>query len=155
MTEQEFLEAVQEVCDTYYLPKEEVEKKRKSWWHRERLTERRGKFLKDITLDDCIMTKWCSGGVGGGSCWSTDDHYAISGEKEPEFHDLDRILDRVVPNITYLQYKKLLYSVKPDLIEYDEWTESEYYGNSTQYTSKKVVLRRLWERLQGLGVIEN
>jgi len=153
MTEQEFLEIVSLHVETWHKPA--VKNKVRSWDDEVfgGLKKRSGKLLKEINLDDCILEKWVEGGLDGGNCWNEGDHYPISGEKEPPFTELDNILEQVCPKITYLEYRKLLCGLTPELIEYDSHTVGEYYGNYTTYGYKKVVLRRLWERLKGLGLV--
>lgn len=156
MTELEFLEIVSLYVETWYKP---AHNRIKNWSDYDTessfagLKKRSGKALKDISLNDCLLIKWLAGGVGGGNCWSSNEHYEIPGEVEPHFTDLDIILEQVSPKITYLEYRKLLWGLTPSLIEYETFEVNEYYGNSTTYGYKKVVLRRLWERLNGLGVI--
>jgi hypothetical protein len=155
MTEQEFLDIVVLHVETYYeKPKDEKRKRQYNWTEMDntvgKLIRRYGKKLKEINLDDCIMMKWSTGGVSGGNCWSGSDNlYSTEGEPEPEFRDLDVILEKVCPKITYLEYKRLVNG----LIDYNSWTENEYYGNSTSYGCKKIALRKLWEKLQGMGLV--
>lgn len=152
MTEQEFLDIVVLHVETYYeRPKDE--KSRRRYWSENafgKLIRRHGKSLKEINLDDCIIVKWSTGGVSGGNCWSGSDNlYSTEGEPEPEFRDLDVILENVCPKITYLEYKRLMNG----LADFISWTENEYYGNSTSYGCKKITLRKLWEKLQGMGLV--
>jgi len=151
MTEQEFLEMVSLHCETYYkhIPKHSRDYADKKYGG---LVLRAGKKLKDINLDDYILVKWVTGGQEGGNCWN-NNHYAIMPHEEPSFDELDVILEQAAPDLSYLHYRKLIYSVTPKLIEYGSYTEHEYYGNYTVYGIKKVHLRTLWERLQGLGAI--
>lgn len=88
-----------------------------------------------------IYIKWCSGGISGGSCWNTGNatYYSMDGEIEPEFTDLDTILTEIKPDITFLQYKKLING----LITSDSYSVNEYYGNSSTYTYKKFNLKNL------------
>jgi len=106
--------------------------------------------IKETCLEELYLyNKWCSGGVSGGSCWGNDGHYAVEGESEPEFTDLDNILNEICPNITYLQYKKLISKV----IKEDSYTENEYYGNSSTYSYKTVLLKDLYEALKELDLL--
>lgn len=96
--------------------------------------------------EDCIGIKWMSGGVGGGSCWDEGDgnnHYSIEGDSKPEFEDLDLILEKVMSNITFLQYKKLC----KFLIKEKSWSEDEYYGNSTNYIINYIFIDELYDYL--------
>jgi hypothetical protein len=156
MTEQEFLDIVLLHVETYHAKPEKKRPAHRSYnWDDEfnaigKLIRRYGKNLKDINLDDAILVKWSTGGISGGNCWSGSDNlYSTEGEQEPEFRDLDVILENVCPKITYLEYKKLVHGI----VEQVSWTDNEYYGNSTTYACKKVVLRKLWEKLQGMGLV--
>ena len=103
---------------------------------------------KKIDLDEhYLYVEWCSGGISGGSCWDdgTDDrHYGRSGEAEPEFDNIDTVLAELCPNLTFLQYKKIMAKI----VKRGEYTINEYYGNTTDYTFKVVNLRELYEALQ-------
>lgn len=96
-----------------------------------------------------IEMYWQTGGVGGGSCWEDSEHHSLAGEPEPEFTAFDRILEAVSPAITFLQYKNLA----AEVIEFSSRSENEYYGNSTTYGVKKVVLRTLFDALQKRGYL--
>ncbi len=153
MSEQEFLELVSLHVETYYR-----HEGRGRWDETIEgcgYKKRSGKKLNEINLDDIIYVKWFSGGVGGGSCWDngTDHHYPVHGEQEVELTELDTLLDQVCPDITLKQYRLLMNGASPALVEYGEWEQNEYYGNYSCYKYKKVSLRRLFERLQGLGLI--
>jgi hypothetical protein len=93
-----------------------------------------------------IEIHWCTGGQSGGSCWG-GQHYAVSGEPEPEFQELDEILEAVCPHITFLQYKR----VCQEVIVFEENAQghggSDYYGNYRTYSSKTVNLRKLYDTL--------
>jgi len=111
------------------------------------------KIDKEIkNLDDCYLyIEWCSGGISGGSCWddgSKDNHYNVSGESEPEFESLDNLLMKLCPNITFFQYKSLIQKV----LESDERTRYEYYGNCTNYIIKMVNLGKLYKVMNEMGL---
>lgn len=79
---------------------------------------------------ECIYVQWEVGGVSGGNCWVSSNPRAYTTNKDkPEFEFLDAILEKYIPDITYLEYKKLVKQV----IKEGEWTEIEYYGNNTEY----------------------
>jgi len=101
------------------------------------------KSCKKATLDGVIYEKWCTGGITGGGYSDQSNYYAQQGEQEPDFIELDNLLTEICPNITYLQYKKLI----AGLIELQSWTEDEYYGNSSTYSCKIINLRKLFEKL--------
>lgn len=94
-----------------------------------------------------ISYSWVTGGVTGGSCWG-GTHSPRGADPEPEFIVLDDLLEKICPSITYLQYKKIV-----QLMEVSEDYESEYYGNSTCYTIKKLYLIDLIEKLDEMGLL--
>lgn len=100
--------------------------------------------------NDYFYVSWTSGGVSGGSCYNDDydSHYAIAGDPEPEFSSLDGLLVDICPNISFLQYKKLL-----SLTKHDTYTSNEYYGNSRVTSFKHIRLKELYEELVKLKVI--
>lgn len=95
--------------------------------------------------ENTIGIKWITGGMRGGSCWDegNSQRYASEGDPKPEFEDLDLILEKVIPHITFLQYKKLCKS----LIKEESWSEDEYYGNSTNYMINYISIDELYNYL--------
>ena len=108
-----------------------------------------------LAFDDYLYSQWNSGGVTGGSCWDeggTDPHYPVEGEPEPEFTDIDEALTALCPNLSFLQYKKLMAS---GIVEIGSYSENEYYGNYTTYTYKSIKLRKLFDKLFDMGLLKN
>lgn len=94
----------------------------------------------DAQLVICYM--WETGGVSGGSCWeSSNPQPYISNKKEPEWNVLDKIFEKFRPNISYLEYKKLVSSLEKKT----DYTEHEYYGNKSHYDVKYIVLDELYQ----------
>lgn len=147
---EEFLEKIKGLDVSFY---EKREKDKNRWYSRDDdyvLKSKRSK--KPISKDDFLYEKWCSGGISGGSCWddgSQDNHYAMSGEKEPEFSCLDTILENLCPNISFIKYKKLT----NEIVKYGDYTVGEYYGNSTNYGFKTVNLGDLYDKLKEMSLI--
>lgn len=164
MSEKEFLEAVSLYAETYYLPPELIGRGRHRWRHDEEKRNgyklRAGQELAGISLDDIILTEW-------------DTDYG----SEPGTWELDTILQQVAPGITEEQKECMLNKCRPELVEYDEWVEvarrrsswdefsdrgySGYSGDRDRdeesrrrfFRYKFVKLRRLYERLTGLGIL--
>jgi hypothetical protein len=82
------------------------------------------------------------GGMSGGSCWGTEPEPYINTETV-EFEVLDLVLMELKPNITYLQYKMV-----NKLIHTNNETQYEYYGNSTDYEIKYIILSELEKLLE-------
>lgn len=98
-----------------------------------------------------LEVTWTTGGMSGGSCYGNDNdkYHAVEGEPEPEFEELDKVLEEVAAGITYLQYKRLV----REAVTVGSYTEREFYGNSTTYAYKRVELRKLYDALVGLALI--
>lgn len=92
------------------------------------------------TGSEYIYKSWRTGGLTGGSCWGTSADTPIEADSEPEWDELDTILEKYWPSITYLQYKKLILKAKVETETVDD-----YYGNYTIYTKKKMYLRDLYD----------
>jgi len=107
--------------------------------------------IKPWMLKPALVNAWESGGVTGGSCWDDGDrtHRYTTGEPEPLWDDLDRILEHFCPNITYIRYKRLLAFVKTG-----EYTRNEYYGNSTTFAHKALYLSDLFQYLSERNLFE-
>ena len=97
----------------------------------------------DKEKDYCVYAKWSSGGYTGGNCWDDTEPYYYPGDAEPKFEALDLVLKELFPNISYLQYKEV-----ENLIKTDSETNYEYYGNSTDYSFKWIVLKDLENLIQ-------
>lgn len=108
-------------------------------------------FLRDHEepYEPVLSIRWRTGGMDGGSCWGGKPNTPISGELEPEFEELDAVLEELVPNLSYLDYKKLTPLVK---VESDIY-EPEYYGNYSQYTMKTMELRALYNFLTSMEIL--
>jgi hypothetical protein len=99
-----------------------------------------------------IFVEYSVGGIRGGSCWDDSEvkHYAYTSSDQPEeLAALDTILEKITPNITFLQYKNIVAKV----IKHDTRTENEYYGNSTNYAIKKCNLETLYNVLKEKEII--
>ena len=99
-----------------------------------------------------VSVKWCTGGISGGSCWSTDEdhHYATTGEEEPDFNDFENLILHFYPNITFVEFRNIR-----GLIKQNDWTEDEYYGNSTNYSERYVYLEDVYNWLIDKGYLTN
>lgn len=90
---------------------------------------------------------WCVGGMDGGNCWNNNS-YAREVEEEPEI-DIDELLNRVCPHITYFQYKKIMDSV----VKKETKEKREYYGNYSIRKYKTIEYRNLYDSLVNYKVI--
>ena len=100
---------------------------------------------------DCLKIEWCIGGQSGGSCYDTDDHvyHPIDPDTEPEFNDIDKILEVLAPDISFIQYK----SIVRDVLKQNTKKQNDYYGNHSNYAVKYILLEELFEALQKRDLI--
>jgi hypothetical protein len=99
-----------------------------------------------------LYVQWSAGGISGGSCWDEgeqDNHYRTAGEPEPQFDDIDEVLTELCPDLSFLQYKKLMAKV----VKQGIYTVNEYYGNSSDYGYKVVNLQELFDALVEMGLL--
>lgn len=80
--------------------------------------------FRDLYKDKYLMSNtWCLGGVG--RSWMNDSTYPISADEPLEFDAFDELLEKICPNITFLQYKKLY----RHSVEMDDRDAGDYYSN--------------------------
>jgi hypothetical protein len=104
--------------------------------------------IKGNDGDMQLYIKWCTGGMSGGNCWDDTTPYPTSGDDEPEFVLLDKILENVAPAITMMQYKAIT-----RLITLTDESEYEYYGNSSNYDIKTISLKLIYDNLVEWGYV--
>jgi hypothetical protein len=95
-----------------------------------------------------------TGGVSGGSCFDEgleDPHHGYTVEHEdPEIEGLDAVLAELCPQITFLQYKRM---VKEACFKTKTRQDNDYYGNHSDYVYKYVRLEDLYNGLCIVGVL--
>lgn len=91
---------------------------------------------------------WSLGGEWG-NCWG--DHGPVHGEPAKEFIEFDDFLEDIVPNITFLQYKK----IKNHCVEQIDWHESDYYSSGTDSACWRCDMRKLYDMLKEMNLIED
>lgn len=91
-----------------------------------------------------LIVQWSPGGVSGGSCWdSSDPQPYTNNDPIPELELLDKVLEEIYPQLSFLQYRALT----SKLMKCDGYSVDEYYGNSTDYQFKCVDVRELYDYL--------
>lgn len=96
---------------------------------------------------DRLGVSWSMGGTSG-NCW--DDHISkVSGDVEPDFKEIDIILNYYCPHISYMQYKMM----HNKLLHKDQGGEGDYYGGHITYGYKYVYLEELFDWLKEKGYI--
>ena len=104
---------------------------------------------EDEKITPALTAIWCIEGAMGGSCWGGEPKDAlIDPEPEPEFEDLDDLLLKIAPNISFLQYKKLCNSVKKE-----HYRSHEYYGNYSDNMIKYILLEDLYDILKEFDLV--
>lgn len=89
-----------------------------------------------------IYSRYESGGYSGGSCWGNEARAYSKTMPKNHMKILDLVLEKVCPNLTYLEYKSI-----SRLIQSNEKTEYEYYGNSTNFIVEYLPLDDLYKHL--------
>lgn len=93
-----------------------------------------------------IYTRYKVGGSEGGNCWGRKSHTVSYQIPENYLEILDIVLHEICPDIKYSDYKKI-----ENIINSNEETEREYYGNSSDYEVKYIVVSELENLLKFLG----
>lgn len=101
------------------------------------------------TKYDYYSVEWRVGGLTGGSCWGDDANQPVDADPEPDMEYLDSFLEKIAPNITFLQYKKLL----RETVTYDTYSDNDYYGNYSNYSVKKITFDALYDSLVAGGFL--
>lgn len=91
--------------------------------------------------------KWCTGGAYG-SCWH-DKLSPVTPDPQPEFEELDDLLADLCPNVTFLQYKKIM----RECVTIEESSESDYYGGGCTYSRYVCDMKTLYQTLENLHLI--
>jgi hypothetical protein len=146
MTEEKFLRLVIDTDDCLVYKKIE----RKNMWERTQFNTCK---LPKLPLEELYLYEsWSGGGTTGGSCWdnsnSEDVHHGYPGESEVDNTSLDALLLAIAPDIKFLQYKKI-----EQLVERDNYSENEYYGNSSITCYKTINLKVLYDKLVEMGLL--
>ena len=83
-----------------------------------------------------------------GNCWGKK--WSISAEEQKEFVKLDDFLIKVVPNISFLQYK-IIFNHCVDKVK---WHERDYYSEGTDNTCWRCDMKKLYEMLKEMNLIK-
>ena len=87
--------------------------------------------------------QWCTGGTAG-NCYGNVS--PLSGEEPLEFVELDELLEKLNPGITFLQYKKIM----RECVTTEDSYQNDYYGGITSYMRWVCDLRKLHELLKNM-----
>lgn len=101
----------------------------------------------DLGDDLCFRSSsWSLGGTWG-DCWGNEG--TCDAEPAPtSFREFDELMEKVCPQITFMQYKKA-YS---ESVTTETDSDSDYYGGSTRSAYFRCDIKRLYESLTELGL---
>lgn len=120
----------------------------------QRLASRTDSFFyrgkKERTYGDklYLFHEWTSGGMSGRGYWGGELE-AVEGDPEPGWTELDDLLAKVAPKITYLEYKKIDRMVTTG--SYNDG--GDYYGNYYTKSYKHIDLRELYDYLKEINYV--
>lgn len=90
---------------------------------------------------------WSLGGECG-NCWG--DTWHVEAQEPKEFVRLDNFLIKVIPNMTFLQYKKVF----NHCVDKIEWHEHDYYSEGTYETCWRCDMEKLYMMLKEMNLIK-
>lgn len=100
-------------------------------------------YSNNFSIPTHIKIEYESRGATGGSCWGGEASYYENTDVDAEFVVLDELLEIICPKISYLEYRKLTKLIKTTSRE-----QYEHYGNWTEYKSKNLDLKSLYQFLK-------
>lgn len=84
-----------------------------------------------------------TGGNSGGNCWGGEPSYEAASEYTLDNEYLDKVLEVIAPEVTYLTYRK----IEKSIIQTTEYTKHEYYGNNDVFHVQLIPIQPLVEML--------
>lgn len=84
---------------------------------------------------------WSMGGMSG-NCWDNVMTYSEA-NPQPNFDELDLILEKVDPDILYVEYKRIV----RECVTFEDSSYSEYYGGRSNYRCYVLNFAKLYELL--------
>lgn len=113
------------------------------------------KVFYDQWVHDSDETKFCInhivGGVSGGSCWDDSNTREFTNDDPMPEVDISDLLSKICPNISFLQYNKLI----KEVLETKNYTNKEYYGNYDNHVKKTIYWRELYDHLVKNNIISD
>lgn len=106
-------------------------------------------FSKSDKAKDTLKSDtWCLGGTSG-SCYGNDLSPVSAGPQPTSFKEFDDLLEKVCPQISFLQYKKLY----NHCVTTDTESHGDYYGGNVEYGFYICHLPKLYEMLVKMGIV--
>lgn len=90
--------------------------------------------------------RWSTGGSWA-DCWGNEG--SIEGEPPKEFEELDNLLGKICPSITFLQYKK----IRATCVETETCSSPDYYGGCEHFAYWVCDLKKLHNMLVEMGLL--
>lgn len=120
----------------------EFEKSNPQGWYRER--DFQNFYDAEKSLDDLLHSGYIgfavrTGGHSGGNCWGGEASYEAESHVNLYNDYLDKILEAIAPEVTYLTYRK----IEKNIIKNLEYTKYEYYGNDDIYHVQLIPIKEL------------
>ena len=101
------------------------------------------RYAKDLAGANFIRIE-TTGGMSGGSCWgNTPSHYTSEVADPGIGPALDSFLEAHFPSVSFMRYRRLF-----GLVKVRETGESEYYGNSTDFSVWYLSFEDAWSVLE-------
>lgn len=130
----------------------EFEKANPNGWFRERDFEAfydAEKSLADLLKSGYIGFAVRTGGNSGGNCWGGEASYEAESNVNLYNDYLDKVLEVIAPEVTYLTYRK----IEKSIIQNMEYTKHEYYGNNDVYHVQLIPIKELVSMLEDKKVL--
>lgn len=102
----------------------------------------KSKQLEEFTSNYLIQQIY-TGGYRGGNCWNDTQPWYESSDEKIEFSILKEFLLEVYPDLTLKHFSE----IQEKFVKTFEKTESEYYGNTSDYTIFVINLNDLYTYL--------
>ena len=91
---------------------------------------------------------WCTGGSWA-DCWGNTG--TVGSSNTPEGMDiLDELLEKICPNISLLQYKRIM----NECVYVNDFSDGDYYGGTTYHNQYVLKVSSLYTYLVGSGLID-
>jgi len=107
--------------------------------------------INELYINDEGILKGSSWSLGGSwnDCWGNTG--SISPETPPEgMSELDDLLEKVSPSITFLQYKKIM----NECVSVHEYSDHDYYGGCTYHNQYQLNVSCLYNYLVDKGLLD-
>ena len=101
--------------------------------------------------ENSFIRSCTTGGSSGGGCWEGMESSSYTTGNEVtnfEYEGLDEFIEKVIPEITFIQYKRFLKGIKTSGVQYG--SINEYYGNGRNIEYEAIALKTVVNYLNAL-----